>query len=195
MAINFMMLRNFRNLFQSINANYLGKAVGLVIFIISPFNLFCQQVGEYEAKSAFLIKITNFVEWPETVLNQSTDFTIMILGESPIELILKRMKDDDTKIKNKKIVIKKASNIEEIKKCQILFISSSKKHDLTKILKSIDKLPVLTIGDTEGYSERGVMINMFVEKSIKFDVNKVNADLSGIYVSSKLLVHARNVIK
>jgi hypothetical protein len=190
-----MMLKNFLNLFHSIIANYLIKIGLLISSIIIPFNLFCQQVGEYEAKSAFLIKIANFIEWPETVLNQNADFTIMILGESPIEMILKKLKDNDTKIKNRKLVIKNISKIEEIKNCQILFISSTKKHDLTKILKSLNKLPVLTIGDTEGYSEQGVMINMFIEKSIKFDVNKANADLSGIYVSSKLLVHARNVIK
>jgi hypothetical protein len=118
------------------------------------------------------------------------------LGETPIEnILISKTKTSDTKIKSKKIIVKRISTLKEINNCQILFISSSEKYELTKILKSVNKLPILTIGDTEGYSQRGVMINIFIDKSIQFDVNKINADLSGIYISSKLLVHAQNVIK
>jgi hypothetical protein len=170
--------------------------LGILLSIIIPLECQAQQVSEYEAKSAFMLKITPFIEWPENSLKQNSNFTICILGEDPIESILSnKIKTSEYKIKNKTVIVKRISNAKEAIGSQILFISSTERYDLSKIIKTIKSYPILTIGDTEGYTERGIMINMYIEGSIKFNVNKLSAEESGIYISSKLLAHAENVIK
>jgi hypothetical protein len=182
--------------FQYIIKKHLFQISGIIFFLLILNNINGQQISEYEAKSAFLLKITNFIDWPESVNKQMPDFTILVLGEDPIEKILtSKLKGPEIKIKNKKVIIRRILSIQEINNCQILFISSSEKYELNKILKAVKKLPILTIGDTDGFAERGVMINMFVEESLNFKANKKIADESGIYISSKLLVHAKKVIQ
>ena len=46
---------------------------------------------------------------------------------------------------------------------------------------------VLTVGDTEGYAERGIDINLLVAKNkVKFDISKQCLDNKGFKVSSEL---------
>jgi hypothetical protein len=159
-------------------------------------NVFGQQISEYEAKAVFLIKIPNFIEWPEKVLSQTSEFIICIYGQDPIEENLRsKIKNSDLKIKNKRVIVKRITNIRDINNCHMLFITSSEKYELAKILKAVKNKPILTIGDTGGFVDRGVMIYMYIDETIKFKVNKISADKSGIYISSKLLVHAEEVIK
>jgi len=194
-----MFFRLIKNLLLFINFShkkYPVKIIGLWFLLSVQFVSYSQQISEFEAKSAFILKITNFIEWPEEVIEHSSEFTILIYGDSPLNKILASdIKKSDLKIKNKKVIVKGITDIREIKDCQILFISSSEKYELRKILKAIEKSPILTMGDTEGFDQWGIMINIFIKNSIQFNVNKKFADLSDIYISSKLLVHANNVIR
>ena len=166
------------------------------ILLTSYLKSFSQQISEYDAKTAFIIKVAGFVEWPENSMNKSSNFTISFIGNDPIEKVLNnKIKNAGLKIKGKNVVFKKINSAKEAEGSQILFIASSEKYDLYKIIKTIKSFPVLTIGDSEGFTENGVMINMFVDESLKFDVNKIATDESGIYISSKLLAHAMKVIK
>jgi hypothetical protein len=166
-----------------------------ISFFIST-TCIAQQISEYEAKSAFIIKVAGFIEWPEKLINQNPNFIICILGNDPIEKVLdNKIKNAGLKIKGKNVVLKKINTAKEAEGSNILFISSSEKYDLNKIIKTIKTHSILTIGDSEGFTENGVMINMFVDESLKFNVNKIAAEESGIYISSKLLAHAKKVIK
>jgi hypothetical protein len=53
-----------------------------------------------------------------------------------------------------------------------LFIAKSAAPDLPKILAATKYKPILTIGDTPGFAQKGVHINLYVEKgSTKFEIN------------------------
>lgn len=183
----------FLAFYFSINQFKISVLLGFTFFTVCGFS---QQIGEYEAKSAFILKATGFIDWPEKVIQQNTDFVIAILGKDPVERVLtEKIKNSGYKIKHKPVIIRNISSVSEAKGAFILFIASSEKYDLNKILRESRNFQLLTVGDTEGFCERGVMINIFIEGSIKFNVNKKAAEESGIYISSKLLAHAEKVIK
>ena len=174
-------------------------AVVLLILLNSTTQLLnAQTAKEYELKSAFLLHVANFVEWPKNskVNNKNEEFVIGVFGDDPFDNILKEaIKTKKKVIKGKKISIKLVNRIDDVKETDILFISSSEKYNLSKILKQTEKYPVLTIGDTKGYAERGIMINIFISNNyLKFDINSKAYKKSNFYISSKLLSHAKKVI-
>jgi hypothetical protein len=168
----------------------------LTFIFISTQTLSAQTASEIDVKSAFILKVPLFVDWPEEEFKRQEFFTIAIMGQNPLEkALIQKIKKSNLQIKNKKILVIRIDEVNESDTYNILFISSAHKFDLNKILKKINKKPILTIGDTEGFADKGIMINMHIENSLNFQVNKVTADESGIYISSKLLVHAKYVIK
>jgi hypothetical protein len=67
---------------------------------------------------------------------------------------------------------------------------------LRKILESTEGRPILTVGDSEGYGERGVMINLYVEHGqVRFEINLEAARRSGLVFDFRLLELARLIGK
>ena len=82
----------------------------------------------------------------------------------------------------------------EIPECHILFISGSYKERLKEILACTRNRPILTVGDTEGFAEEGVLINFYlVGSKIKFEINEKAVQESGLVMSYRLLSLARIV--
>jgi hypothetical protein len=73
-----------------------------------------------------------------------------------------------------------------------LFISRSAGNHVPEILAALEGKPVLTVGDSDGLAERGVIINMFIEDSkVRFEINQAAALKSKLQISSRLLRLAR----
>jgi hypothetical protein len=78
--------------------------------------------------------------------------------------------------------------------CHILFISSYEKRHIQEILKSIKGLNILTIGDTDGFARKGIVINFYTEgQKIRFEINLDAAKRANLTISSRLLSLARIV--
>lgn len=164
----------------------------IVLFLMI---LFSEQKGftevhEYELKAAFIAKFTGFITWPDS--DYITDFKICVIGVNPFGKSLEKTFQNKN-IQNKKVILKNIIDTEEIPaNCRILFISSSSKKKLDDILKKADLRNTLIIGDTEGYCEKGVLLNFYKENNnIKFEVNKSVLDKSNIKFSYKLLTLAK----
>jgi hypothetical protein len=142
--------------------------------------------GEYEVKAAFIYNLAKFVEWPGKSLDNISTLTLYIIGDDPFGTDMDAIKDK--LIKGKRIVIKQIYSPDDLKNAGILFISSSEKEQLRDILKGISSLPILTVGDTKSFAQRGVMVNFYLENSkIRFEINLEAVNLAGLKISSNLL--------
>lgn len=151
------------------------------------------QGGEYRVKAAFLLQFVKFAEWPPAALPAENDtLTLCVLGENPFGESL-----DDLKGKSaggKRISVRHVPPVQNAKGCHLLFISASEKGRLGPILKAIESVPLLTVGDTEGFAQKGVMINMYLEdERVRFEVNLQAVKRSGVRLDSRLLNLARIV--
>ena len=145
-----------------------------------------RKLGEYEVKAVFLYNVAKFIEWPEKTLDNSSKLTIYILGDDPFENNLDAIKGK--LIKGKTVVVKQIDSAEGLKDAGILFISSSEKEQIKTILKGISGKPILTVGDTQSFAERGVMVNFYIENNkIRFEINMEAAKMSGLKISANLL--------
>jgi hypothetical protein len=81
-----------------------------------------------------------------------------------------------------------ATNWMQATNCHILFISSSEKKRLPEIFASLKGASVLTVGETDHFTESGGMINFFLEGTkMRFQINKDAATSAGLKISSKLM--------
>jgi hypothetical protein len=122
--------------------------------------------GEYELKAGFIYKFISFVSWPEPHDDSGT-VTIAILGKNPFGDAFKAV--EGTIVNGRVVKIKffgSGAKYEDLKSCQLVYICSSEEKKLSAIFKAIGKQPVLTIGDSKGFVDKGGMIG-FVEKQKK----------------------------
>ena len=78
--------------------------------------------------------------------------------------------------------------------CHLLYIAASEAPRLVQILAAVSGKPVLTVGDSQGFAERGVLINLFEEAGyMRFDINMAAVHASPLKFSSQLLRLGRQV--
>jgi hypothetical protein len=149
---------------------------------------------EYQVKAVFLFNFAQFVDWPPAVFTEeSTPLAICVLGDDPFGSYL----DDIVRgeqVNSRRLSIQRFRSPEEIRGCQVLFISRSGSRNLEKTLASARTMDALTVSDADGFAERGGMIQLKTENGkvrIKINVNAAKA--SSLVISSKLLRSAEIV--
>ncbi len=170
----------------------------LAVILCIAFSLSLSAVGqqsEYTIKAVFLEHFTRFIQWPESIekADASNPFYVAVIGENPFGSILDQIYAEQ-KIKNRRVKISYFLTPDEITDCHILFISSSNKEILPEILSRTRDKPILTVSDTAGFAEIGVLINFYLAgNKIKFEINEKAVHESGLVMSYRLLSLARIV--
>ena len=149
--------------------------------------------AEYEVKAAYIYNFAKFVQWPKNAFQDSKKIIhVCVLGDDPFGSFLSGI--DGKTAADKKIGVRGTSSVQNCRGCEIIFISASEADRLPRIMKALNGAPVLTVGDTEGYAEQGVMINFFMEnRTVRFEINPRAAVRAGLRISSNLLRIARIV--
>jgi hypothetical protein len=156
-------------------------------FLFAAATLVAQDAQEYRAKVAVLEKVTYYVEWPNASAHVDRPFVLGVLGRTPFgdELdayFLTR------KLKNRTVEIRYYRNPDDIAECDLLFICASERDRLPAVLARAKGKPFLTIGDTEGFAQAGVILNIVREGTrLRFEVNLTSAKASGILLMPGLL--------
>lgn len=174
--------------------NWLRYFAILHIGLFMSLSINAQQ-SEYTIKAVFLEHFTRFIEWPGSfgIADTSQPFYIAVIGENPFGSILDQVYSEQ-KIKNRRVEILYFATPDEITDCHILFISSSNKEILSEILSYTRDKPILTVGDTERFAEKGVLVNFYLSGNrIKFEINEKAVHESGLVMSYRLLSLARIV--
>ncbi len=145
-------------------------------------------VGEYQLKAVFLFNFAKFVEWPPQAFADPHDpFTICVLGDTPFGSAL----DDAVRgktVANRPISIRLVSNSQQARKCQILFVSASEHRRLHGILEALRNCCVLTVGETEDFTENGGIVQFRMKDArVRIEINAEAAERAGLRISSKLL--------
>ena len=157
--------------------------------IIQPFR-------PYLDIALLLAPITTFVTWPPTAKmdDPSKPFIITVIGDSYFNSYLDNTYKEK-ELKNKPVTIRYISNIKEINDTHLLFISKSMKNKISEILAYTKNKPILTVGDTKGFSQAGVHINFFYQRlELQFEINNEAARAVGLNLSYHLLKQAKTDI-
>ncbi|MDY6800671.1 MAG: YfiR family protein [Bacteroidota bacterium] len=153
------------------------------------------QASIYVLKAVYLEKFSRFITWPQESLIDNPDepFIIAVIGETPLTENLKQIYEIQ-EIKNKRVIIKKIKHFNEIQGSHILFIAESEKKNIDQIIAITSQQPILTIGETKGFAEKGVLINFFEkDNKLRFEINETAVLKSPLQMSYYLLNSARIV--
>ena len=161
-----------------------------VALLLSTLAAHGEQVAEYELKAEFLARFASFVTWPPG--SEERPFTIGVIGRNPFNGYLDKIAA--RKIKNRPVSIRYISDLTQLDGCDIVFICGSEKSRLAAILAHTDSHPILTVSDSGGFAEAGVLINFYTTAdTVRFEINESAVERSGLKVSSKLFKLAKVV--
>jgi hypothetical protein len=176
----------------------MNRKMYIVVFLLMwlPISVFTTE-DEYFRKTALFKTFAEYIKWPEEtgMKDQSKAFVISVIGKNPFGSLLEAAYyEAKRKIKGKIVEIRYISRPEEIGNCHILFISKSIDKELEEILAVTRGKPILTIGETKGFAEKGVLFNLYIShEEIRFEINALALRESRLIPSSQLLSLAKIV--
>jgi len=170
--------------------------INIVLIFLAAISLRAQ-VLDARVKAAMICRFADFIFWPDSENNSGTKkdslLIITVLGRSPVEPFLQQIASLPVSGK-KRVVVRKIENPDEIGESQILFINTNQKGKIKKILRRIKGRNILTVADTPGFAEKGIMINFYSDSDrIRFEINQKAVKKSRLDLSSRLLQIARIV--
>src|SRR5688572_9226142 len=138
----------------------------------------------YKMHSVFIYSFTRYVQWPDAY-NQG-DFEIMVLGDSPIFDELKAMAQAK-KVGDRPIKITKIKEASEIRKCNILFLSTTKSAQIAEVMEKVNTQSILVVTEEPGLAQKGSDINFIVKDGkLAFELNQASVNKQGLKVSIEL---------
>ena len=138
------------------------------------------EAPEYDLKAGYIAKFPDFVKWPAP----SSPLTVGVLGDDPFGAALAGL-----------MKVKRSKSVEDLKGCQIIFISKSERANLPGILAALAGINVLTVGDADGFARQGGVLGfVMVDGKVRFEINTGAAKRAGIKIDSGLLRLAIKII-
>ncbi len=183
--------------FIKLNSKYLKPGLtGIVLMVVILCSTLYvhadyQSKPEYEVKSAFIYNIINFIEWPiEHRLNGAIN--LCVVGKNHFGTALDSFEYNT--IGDQVFALKYVQSFQDIGDYNVVFICPSEKKRLKQILQTLDGTNILTIGDTKGFAQQGVIINFYIkEEKVRFEINVDAAKRANLKISAKLLRLAKIV--
>lgn len=163
----------------------------LVILFVSMLCTNFSAFGQNQdvMKAVALQKLSLFITWPEEAEqnNESKDFTIAVLNNEPFGKTIEKIYNNQL-IKNKKVRVLQAKSIEELNRCDLVYISNSNEKELKKILTTLKNKPILVVSNKNGFGLAGSHINLYNSNNkLRFEVNYSALKDAGFSVEHQLL--------
>jgi hypothetical protein len=153
-----------------------------------------QSPTEFQVKAAYLFNFLKFVEWPDDPGGDPhAKWVIGFVGDTPIGDELTRLAVGKN-VLGRDLLVKKFQEADNLRGCNILFISESEKKRLPSILAPLRGSSVLTVADMDNFIGGGGMIQFMVEDArVRVAIDMGATSRAHLKVSSKLLALARVV--
>ena len=118
---------------------------------------------EYRTKAECLLVLLPFVKWPQSTPPDQA-FQLVVLGTSPFDKELDKAARTET-VGKRPINVRYVRRIAQLGHCDAMFICASEEASANRIRAWARANKVLTIADNLGFLERGVMVNLLVDRA------------------------------
>lgn len=151
--------------------------------------------SEAGLKAAYLLNFASFVEWPTNRAGRGdSTLVIGVLGRPDVAATLRELVQRKATGAGRTRTVRELKSAEEAVDCHIVYAGAEADGD--GVLRVVAGRPVLTVGDAEGYADRGGCVEFsLADERIRFDVNQRVAEAVGLKISSKVLSLARRVVR
>jgi len=152
-----------------------------------------QDVTEVTLKGAFLFNFARFTEWPADALQPDTTVSACVFGDRAVaDAFAKTVKGKQ--LAGRAIAVTTIAANESIPPCHLLYLSGVAEARIAEIVSTLRDTPVLTVSDSDTFTKRGGIVQIFVESGkMKFRINSRSARRARLQLSSRLLALAEVV--
>lgn len=166
-----------------------GLLTGLLALACAPSH--AQVAGAAPLKAAILVNMLMFVDWPQGGAQAGDRLTMCYTEDSVLSGAMDELAG--RLLKNRLLMVSKVA-VNDVARCHALYVSGSQASQLARLRAGPLGSGVLLMGDTAGFFQQGVAVNLALDAGrIVFDVDLQAARQAGLTVSSKLLRLARHV--
>ncbi len=146
---------------------------------------------EYQVKAAFLYNFTKFVQWPgDSLAASGGPFDVGVVGSNPFGSHLAESMAGQS-VHGRPVRVVEFLKPADVRPCDVLFVPDAEGDHLADIAARVKGSPVLLIGESPGFAERGGAINfILVDNKVRFEINPTVARTAGLQISAKLLAIA-----
>ena len=147
--------------------------------------------SEGQIKAVYLFNLTSFVSWPGSAFDSpEAPLRIAVSGDDRVTSFIKLFRKviEGETFGERTIVINRLPLSGDPNGYHILFITTSGESGSSHLLEAAKGQPILTVGDSAGFCQRGGMINLLRrENRIGLTVNIATVKAAKLQISSKLL--------
>ena len=177
---------------------FLGLLLQLVVVSGAPSGAQVQDDRrlETDVKATFVFQFSRYAEWPAVTMAgpRQSPFKVCSVADGTFDRSLDKVLEGET-IAGRPMVRAVPDSLHEARGCQILYIGDIEPERVKSLLASVERQPVLTVGDSPDFLKWGGQILLVRDgKRIRFDINLPAARQNSIVFRSQLLRIARKVI-
>jgi len=138
-----------------------------------------------DVESVYLFDFAKFVRWPSG--GEHPTITLCVAGPGSYGDRLKQVVQGE-KINGRSLAVRAVQRADGVAGCDVLFLSASLKEKAEPILAAASGKPVLTVGDSLTFLDRGGMIQFtMIDSRVRFAVDMESVARGGLGLSSELL--------
>lgn len=165
-------------------------AAAVVSCFMAPRTL---AVDVNQTKAIMLWNIAKFVEWPGLGTDEHVPLVFTILGEDELAASLAGTLSSKS-VNGRAVFVRFARRPQDAKGSQMLYVAATAVPQMREVLAAVEAAPVLTVSDAPGFASHGGMMGFASQGDrVRFEVNLVRAEKSGLKLSAKLLALAQLV--
>jgi len=171
---------------------FIGLAVGLLAPHVSAAE--APHEDGRRVKALFVVNFLSFTGWPPSKLGPApARLVIAVVGDPDFAALITAVAAGRD-VAGHPIVVKAVQAPEGALDAHLVFIAGSQARNVPSILRALAGAEVLTVGDTDGFAQEGVAINLYTfDSRVRIEVNSTAAARAGLRLSANLMRLARVV--
>lgn len=147
-----------------------------------------ERPSEYAVKAAFLRSAARLVDWPP---ERRARLEVCVVGADPFGPALDAIAGPAGETT---IEVRRLEEPRDARACAVVFLGRSEGARLKAALAALEGSGALTVGDTDGFAEQGVILNFYLDGSkVRFEVNVDAARRAGVSLQPRLVSLGRVV--
>lgn len=149
--------------------------------VLTPF--ICAQQDPRAVRAAYVFNLAKYVTWPR----EKSRLTIGVIGPGGMGLVLKQVLEGKS-IDGKKIAVVLRPSQEDIRNCDIVYLTELSPTETRSVLRELAGRPILTVGEGDEFARMGGMIGLARSgDQIQIYVNLIVLGAGRLEISSRLL--------
>jgi len=169
----------------------IGRWLGFAVWMCGCWSVHAQSgntMAEYRVKAAYIYNFAKYVEWPGV---ETKEFHVCSAGRDDLGGALFAL--DRRSAQGREIRIKHNLALDQLKDCQIVFVSDKDNKLLTSVVRQFGNAPMLIVSDNPQAADFGAHITLAsAEDRVEFDVNLAMLQRANLKASSQMLKLARS---